>query len=232
MSSASDMGTGASLPNGSPAPDPVIYDIDGEANSATTVAALHGMGYHVLCYMEVGAAETYRPDYNQFPSTALGAVMPGYSAERYLDIRNPNVVSIIKARIQTCAEKGFDAIDPDIDDSYTVSTGFPLTKAVEESYLQELSSFAHSLGLAWGLKNGDATDGFAKDLLPSTDFAVVEQCNEYQSCSAFDAYTGVKPVFEIEYALGTAQFCPANIGRGWNGVRQSINLDGGRQPCA
>jgi hypothetical protein len=130
-----------------------------------------------------------------------------------------------------CASKGFDAVDPDIDDSYTASTGFALTKAVEESYLRSLSSFAHSLGLAWGLKNGDATDGFAKDLLSSTDFAVVEQCNEYQSCSAFDAFSGTKPVFEIEYSLSTAQFCPADTTRGWNGVRQNVSLAGGRQPC-
>ena len=66
--------------------------------------------------------------------------MPGYSAERYIDIRNPTVVSTIEARIQMCATKGFDAIEPDIDESYDSSTGFPLTKAIEESYMTTLAN--------------------------------------------------------------------------------------------
>ena len=44
--SSSDMGTGKSAYNGATAPvtDPIIYDIDGFDNPASTVAALHGMG--------------------------------------------------------------------------------------------------------------------------------------------------------------------------------------------
>ena len=44
VSSPSDMGVNAALPNGSPAPNPVIYDIDGFDNPASTVSALHTLG--------------------------------------------------------------------------------------------------------------------------------------------------------------------------------------------
>ena len=37
----------------------LIYDIDGIINSAPTVAALHDLGKHVVCYVEVGAAGNY-----------------------------------------------------------------------------------------------------------------------------------------------------------------------------
>jgi hypothetical protein len=44
------MGTGATLPIGQPAPNPVAYDIDGILNPASTVTALHAAGDHVICY--------------------------------------------------------------------------------------------------------------------------------------------------------------------------------------
>src|ERR1700730_16191324 len=99
LTNEKDMGTDALLPNGRPAPDPVIYDIDGFETAATTVASLQAKGFHVVCYIEVGAAENYRPDYASFPASALGKTVPGYTAERYVDIRNARVVSIIEARL-------------------------------------------------------------------------------------------------------------------------------------
>ena len=59
LSSATDMGTNDTLPDGSAAPAPVVYDIDGIENSAATVAALHAKGDHVICYIEVGTAGNY-----------------------------------------------------------------------------------------------------------------------------------------------------------------------------
>jgi hypothetical protein len=59
VSSAQDMGTDDRLTDGQVAPAPVIYDIDGIINPASTVAALHARGKHVVCYIEVGAAGNY-----------------------------------------------------------------------------------------------------------------------------------------------------------------------------
>ncbi|HKM53617.1 MAG TPA: endo alpha-1,4 polygalactosaminidase, partial [Isosphaeraceae bacterium] len=233
LGSASDMGTGVTTYGGAAAPNPVVYDIDGFDNSAATVAALHARGFHVICYIEVGAAENYRPDYSQFPASTLGNALQGYPNERYLDIRSSAVVGVIENRIAMCAQKGFDAIEPDIDDSYTENTGFGLTMADDVAFNRTLANYAHGLGLSYGLKNGD-DPSYAAQMLPIVDFALDEQCFEYSTCGAFfpSFRNAGKAVFEVEYNIGTPSFCPQAVSDGFNAVRQNVNLNGGRQPCS
>src|ERR1022692_1091795 len=52
------MGTGITAYNGDTAPgdNPTVYDIDAIENPASTVAALHQLGDHAICYIEVGTA--------------------------------------------------------------------------------------------------------------------------------------------------------------------------------
>lgn len=233
LASANDMGTGATTYTGAAAPNPVVYDIDGFDNTAATVVALHAKGFHAICYIEVGAAERYRPDYSQFPASVLGKEMAGYPAERYVDIRSPLVVRIVEARIAMCAAKHFDAIEPDIDDSYADPTGFPITMDENVRYDITLADFAHSLGLSFGLKNGD-NPAFASQLLPHVDFALDEQCFQYSTCNAFfpSFRDAGKAVLEVEYSIATSSFCPQAIADGFDSMRQNVALNGGRAPCS
>ena len=233
LNSASDMGTGVSTYLGTPAPDPVVYDIDGFDNTAATVAALHAAGDHVVCYIEVGAAENYRPDYSEFPASTLGVTMPGYPDERYLDIRSAAVVDVIESRIvQQCADKGFDAVETDIDESYGTTTGFALTKADEERYMTTLADFMHALGLGWWIKDPDDTgDSYATDMEPLADAVLTEQCNQYGTCGLLSAYQGHKAVFNAEYTEPTSVFCPSDNAAGFNGAEFGVALAGGRTPC-
>jgi hypothetical protein len=233
-----DMGTGETAFNGNKAPatDPVVYDIDGFDNTAATVTALHNLGKKVVCYIEVGAAESYRSDYSQFPAAALGKVMPGYPQEKYIDIRNPTVVTIIEARIAMCASKGFDAIEPDIDESYgygAKQTGFALTKADEEFYMTTLANYAHSLGVAmWGKDLDDTNDSYAADMVNVFDAVLTEQCNQYDTCGLLSAYTGKKPVFNAEYGYAQYKYCALDNARvGWSGTKFPEGLTGARTPC-
>ncbi len=231
LSSASDMGTGVTSALGTPAPNPTVYDIDGFDNPETTIASLHAAGDHVICYIEVGAAENYRSDYSAFPSDDLGAVMGGYPSERYLDINDPAVVKVIEARISMCASKGFDAVEPDIDDSYTDATGFTITQSQNVAYDTTLAAYAHSLGLGWALKNGD-DPSFAAAMEPVADFALDEQCHQYDTCGSFSPFVAAgKAVLEVEYSLSPAQFCPAADAAGQDAMAMNVNLDGGRLPC-
>ena len=50
------------------------YDIDGFENSAAEVASLKAQGKHAICYIDVGTAEDFRPDYHEFPESVLGAL--------------------------------------------------------------------------------------------------------------------------------------------------------------
>jgi len=47
------------------------------------------------------------------------------------------------------------------------------------------------------------------DLLPAFDFAVNEQCFQYNECSLLVPFIQAnKPVFEVEYNRNPSQFCP------------------------
>ncbi len=239
---ARDMGTSDKLPNGQLAPAPSIYDIDGIINPASTVTALHALGKHVVCYVEVGAVGNYySPAEEGIPETyfsllrnagELGAKVPGYP-EYYLNIQSPATVFIIAEMIkQQCAAKGFDAVETDIDEEYGDTSGFPLTQSIEESYMTTLATFMHGLGLAWWIKNPDDTgDGYASDMYPLADAVLTEQCNQYSSCSLLSAYVGHKAVFNAEYRLRPTSFCAHDGALGFNGAQFNVGLTGVRKPC-
>ena len=227
------MGTGEKAWTGALAANPTVYDIDGFDNPAGTITALRARGDRVICYIEVGAAESYRPDYGQFPKVALGKAVPGYPEERYVDLSNPAVSTVIRARITMCHDKGFDAVEPDIDDSYSDDNGFHLTETENVAYDRALAAYAHSLGLAWGQKNGDADQSFAAQVSTFADFLLDEQCFEFDTCSVVGApyLQQGKAVFEVEYNIPTSAFCRQANALGFDSERMNVALAGGRQPC-
>ncbi len=242
LTNARDMGTNDRLLNGALAPAPVIYDIDGIINPASTIASLHATGKHVVCYIEVGAAGNYYSAADEGISTTyfaqlqsageFGSQVPGYP-EYYLDIESPTTLSIIEAMIrQQCAAKGFDAVETDIDEEYDDPSGFSLTKADEEQYMTTLATYMHSLGLGWWIKNPDDTgDTYATDMEPLADAVLTEQCNQFKSCGLLSAYVGHKAVFNAEYRLKPLKFCAADDELGFNGAKFNLGLTGVRKPC-
>lgn len=242
LASVWDLGTSDRLPDGGLAPAPAIYDIDGIINPASTVAALHAQGKHVVCYVEVGAAGNYYSAADEgIPVTyfdqlraagVFGARVAGYP-ENYLDIRSTATRWIVASMIaRQCAAKGFDAVETDIDDEYGDASGFPLTRGDEEAYLTALANYIHGLGLAWWIKNPDDTaDMFATDMEPLADAVLTEQCNQYRTCGYLLAYVGHKAVFDAEYRTPPKRFCAFDATYGFNGVRFPVALSGARKPC-
>jgi hypothetical protein len=236
------MGSADRLPSGEHAPAPVIYDIDGIINPASTVARLHAMGKHVVCYVEVGAAGDYYSAASEgIPTTyfaqlreagEFGMKVANYP-EYYLNITSKSTVSIVEALIrQQCAAKGFDAVETDIDTEYDDDSGFALTRTDEVRYLTTLANYIHTLGMGWWIKNPDDTgDRFATDMFPLADAVLSEQCNQYDTCGYLRAYFGHKAVFNAEYALPPSRFCARDDALGINGVQFNIALTGVRRPC-
>jgi hypothetical protein len=244
-SNATDMGTNDTLPNGQAAPAPKVYDIDGIINPASTVSALQARGAHVICYIEVGSAGNYYSAaqegisttyYAQFQAAGVfGSALSGYP-ESFLNINSPATVRITEAMIaQQCAAKGFDAVETDLDETYSGSdrtTGFNLTQGDEVAYMTTLANYMHRLGLGWVIKNPDDTgDNYATLMEPLADAVLTEQCNQYSTCSALNAYLGHKAIFNAEYNLATSAFCPADITAGINGAAFPVALNGPRSPC-
>jgi hypothetical protein len=245
VNNATDMGTNDVLPNGQAAPAPKVYDIDGIINPASTVAALHAKGAHVICYIEVGSAGNYYSAaqegisttyYAQYQAAGVfGNALSGYP-ESFLNINSAATVRITEAMIaQQCAAKGFDAVETDLDETYAGSdgaSGFNLSQADEVAYMTKLANYMHRLGLGWVIKNPDDTgDNYATLMEPLADAVLTEQCNQYSTCSALTAYLGHKAIFNAEYNLATSSFCPSDIAAGINGNLFPVSLNGTRSPC-
>lgn len=75
-----------------------------------------------------GAGGLAARDANRFPEDVIGKRYEGWDGEWWLDGREiDELVPIIRDRLDMCARKGFDAVEPDNIDGYTNETGFPLT---------------------------------------------------------------------------------------------------------
>lgn len=206
-----------------------VYDIDMFDNSAGVVAKLHRLGRHVICYVDVGSAENYRPDYRSFPRTVLGRPN-GWPGERWLDIRQRSVLEpIIAKRFDLCRKKGFDAVEPDLVDGYTANTGFKIRAADQLRYNLMIAKLAHDRGLSVALKNDG---GQATELVKYFDFELDEQCAEYNECRLFLPFIKAgKAVLHVEYNLKLSQFCPQTKALHFSSMRKALNLGPWRQPC-
>jgi hypothetical protein len=175
-----------------------IFDVDGFETPAATVAALHRHGARVVCYLDVGSWEEYRPDADRFPRSVLGRRYEGFPEERWLDIAHfQRFAAVLEARFRVCARKGFDAVEPDNLAGFENRTGFPLTASDQLRFNRWVARRVHALGLAVALKNDP---GQVHALLPSFDFAVVEQCFQYDECDLYEPFVAAgKAVLEAEY---------------------------------
>lgn len=206
-----------------------MYDIDMFDNPASVVTALHAKGRKAVCYIDVGTWENWRPDASRFPAVVKGATN-GWPGERWLDIRRIDILGpIMTARLQACKSKGFDGIEPDNIDGYSNSSGFSLTYLDQIAYNRFISNAAHSLGLAIGLKN-DVDQ--ALDLVNYFDFVIDEQCFQYSECAQLMVFIDAgKPVFEVEYGMGTNSFCPEGNALNFNSMKKRLALGSWRVPC-
>jgi hypothetical protein len=206
-------------------------DIDGFDHGAAEVARLHARGQHVICYIDVGTWERWRPDAKRFPASVRGEGN-GWPGERWLDVRRLSVLEpIMRARFRMCARKGFDAVEPDNMDGFENPTGFHISAAQQITYDRWVARAVHRLGMAVLEKNDPEQ---AAKLEPSFDGVLDEQCNQYHECAAFRPYLQAgKPVLNAEYKRSLyPAFCVNDRRLGISGVLYGLQLDGKLfQPC-
>jgi hypothetical protein len=192
-----------------------VYDLDMFDTSAKIVAKLHAMNRRVMCYVDVGTWEKWRPDAGEFPKSVIGKPDGHWKGERWLDIRQTSVLEPIMAkRLDQCKKKGFDGVDPDNLDGYENKTGFPLTYQQQLTYDTWVAQAAHDRRLTADQK-GDNDQ--VNDLVKVYDFAVVEQCYTQGWCKQFAVYTSTnRLVVDVEYGLSTKRF----VGRACPGTAQ------------
>ncbi len=195
---------------------PVDYSVDVEVlvmdlmeTSSTDIADLDARGVKTVCYVSIGAAENYRDDYDQFPAELLGNDYYGWPDEKFIDIRALDVVlPIMQARIDDCAARGFDAIEPDNMDTWDNDTGFPLTREDQVAYVTAIAAYAHGKGLEIAQKNAPA---LIEELHTLFDFAIVEACFQWDFCDMYGPYLEAgKDVLAAEYpetGIDMAEVC-------------------------
>ena len=106
------------------------------------------------------------------------------------------LTTVVGEWMDGCASKGFKAVEPDNLDSWTRSNGL-LTESQAVAYAASLTSYAHGKGLAVGQKN-TADLGTANARQIGFDFAVAEECADFNECQNFTATYGDN-VIVIEY---------------------------------
>jgi hypothetical protein len=186
-----------------------VYELDGFTTTKRTVDALHAKGSKVICYIDVGSWEDFRPDAKAFPRSVLGRVYEGYENERWLDIRRIDALGpILRKRFQMCAAKGFDAVEADNVNGYDVpkpGTGFRLTATHQLTFNRWVADAVHALGMSVALKNDGPQ---AAQLVGDFDMAVVESCFQFDECGDYRVFVkNGKAVFATEYELEPARFC-------------------------
>jgi len=207
-----------------------VYDLDVDDTPASTVARIHRMGRHAICYVDVGTWESYRADAARFPASVLGKTVDGWPDERWLDIRKLSVVEpLIAKRLDTCARKGFDAVEPDWLDAYDQATGFPITRAQSVAYDLWVARAAHARGLGVAQKNAP---GLTSSLHTHFDFAITEDCAYYAECTSYRSYlTAGHAVLDAEYLWAPARFCPKTKPLGVTAIGKRLALDAWRKTC-
>lgn len=241
-----------------PATDPRVYDIDAFDNTGTdnadeadslrssrspVVAELHALGDHVICYVDVGTAENWRPDYAQLKGLLAGPVS-GWPDERWISLAPAGMArleQVMTRRFEMCRANRFDAVEPDNMDGSENGSGSSLAEQLR--YDRWVAAEVHALGMSVAQKN--FVDESAA-LVGSFDFVIDEQCFQYSECSELAPYTSRhRTVLEVEYKgqvsrAAFARACKtglngqrAALSSGLDSLYLSVNLDASlRVPCA
>jgi len=144
--------------------------------------------------------------------------------EALLDIGTPakreRVAERVNRWIDGCADKGFDAVEPDNYDSYTRSRHL-LTADDATAFITLLSRHAHARHLAIAQKNTVELAGQRRRT--GLDFAVAEECAEWDECGdyarAFD-----DRVLVVEYSASGLRKAVAGFGDRLSIVRRDVQV--------
>ncbi|OII63159.1 hypothetical protein BJP40_26080 [Streptomyces sp. CC53] len=182
-----------------------------------------------ICYVNAfqaqpGAEKEWDPDL-LLRDDSGAVVMDTEWGEAMLDVRTDakrrRIADRVNAWIDECAAKGYRAVEPDNYDTYTRAPEGLLSADDAKAFLSLLAAHAHEKGLAIGQKN-------TAELAPSrrevgADFAVVEECGQYEECADYVAAFG-ENVLVIEYTDQGMQRACRDWGDKLTIVRRDLHL--------
>ncbi|MCA9387810.1 MAG: endo alpha-1,4 polygalactosaminidase [Candidatus Andersenbacteria bacterium] len=207
-----------------------VYNLDLFEVPRETISELHDRDIRVVCYVSAGTWERFRPDATRIPSEVLGTTLAEWEDERWLDASRYELFSeVIEDRLDLAVTKACDAIEFDNVDAFEQSTGFVISEEDQLQYNRWLARETHVRGLGVGLKNNLSQ---VPELVSDFDFAVNEQCFEYEECYVLQLFIQQdKAVLGVEYNLDSSEFCEEAQEQRLSWLRMSLELDGGREAC-
>ncbi|GGW11007.1 hypothetical protein GCM10010501_07440 [Streptomyces libani subsp. rufus] len=185
-------------------------------------------GLYNICY--VNAFQAQPAERSSWPAELLlrdarGRVVVDEDwNEPLLDIGTPakreRVARRVDRWIDGCADRGYDAVEPDNYDSYTRSHRL-LTAADATAFMSLLSRHAHARHLAVGQKNTASLAG--RRGRAGLDFAVTEECGQYDECEVY-AKAFADRVVDVEYTDGGLRAARARWGDRLSIVRRDRDV--------
>ncbi|CAN5364297.1 endo alpha-1,4 polygalactosaminidase [soil metagenome] len=160
-------------------------------------------GIYSICYLngfQTQPGADWPDDLVLVDDSGERLVDPNWPDENIIDIssreKRVRAASRLYDGIDLCAAKGFDAVEFDNLDSFSRSDGqLTLDDAVQ--YATLLTAHAHGAGLAAAQKNTGELGVRGRDEI-GFDFAVVEECDQFDECGTFTEVYGER-VIDIEY---------------------------------
>jgi hypothetical protein len=211
--------------------DVKVYTADLET-PMSVIRGWHDAGRIALCYFSGGTREPFRSDAARFPASSLGAPLADYPEERWIDVRDATVRSIMQARLERAAAVGCDGVHPSGLAAFLANTELDFGRAEQLAYNRWLADAAHDLGLSIGLVESDAS--LSQEQVADFDWTVVWGCLGSNCAAATPFVSAGKAAFLIEYGdeSRTAEVCPKARELGLSAIiKRDANLDAFRVGC-
>eukprot|EP01025_Chloroclados_australasicus_P052162 TRINITY_DN606_c2_g1_i1.p1 TRINITY_DN606_c2_g1~~TRINITY_DN606_c2_g1_i1.p1 ORF type:complete len:390 (-),score=38.72 TRINITY_DN606_c2_g1_i1:1082-2251(-) len=201
---------------------------------------LKSYGRKIICHFSVGVYANWNEDAKLFDERMLGRIYSGWPSERWIDIRaTQQLYPIMAARLDRAVQRQCDGVLLNHLDAFDQDTGFALIIADQVNYNNWLAKEAHARGLSVGLQNAQV---LLQQMEPVFDFAVVENCNQEQTCELYRLFVeNNKAVFAVEYPpqlqleqLTWAEiqgYCSGAIEAGLSGIIKRLDKFEARIPC-
>ena len=157
-----------------------------------TVAELHARVVKVICYIDVGSWETYRPDER---SSRVGIADPTTASKK--SAGSTSAASTLQEadehRFDMCARKGFDAVEPDNVAGWEKenNTGFKITRADQLQFNRWVARRSTSHGMSVALKNDGRQ---TKELSPASTSPSSRSASSTNECGFYTPFIeGARP---------------------------------------
>jgi uncharacterized repeat protein (TIGR01451 family) len=246
-----------------------LLDLDGFNISASKISSLKAQGIYTVCYIDAGSYEDGRPDSSLYPAylkiykdvqwnewfldvqDVFRPIQPAGTQlvnNQWVDASGKPLTSsptagalalLLKARWQMCADKGFDALEPD-NLQNDENAGGKVTLQQQLDFNGWVADTAHDVGLAAFQKNGPdkilLKDKTGKMMVEKFDGILNEECQQFGECGPLAEYVKRgKLALNTEYA-GTLD-CTLSRSLVINSIMKDLSLTGGnmsgykRQSC-